>query len=144
MKKDTHTGSLFGGDDQPLKPGCEKCGRAKSSPSFGCTGPHPRSTRPPGEVARDEVLERVRENAGEDFTERVWGVLRRMKVGTLFTGETFRHMCEDAGIVAPTSESWGGVMANFWRSPLVRETGRLVKPKDVKSHASKKREYVRV
>ena len=100
--------------------------------------------KPPGEVARDAGIALVVENAGEYFAAHVWAVIRAMPIGTIFTGETLRHRCEDAGIVAHVPQAWGGVMAKMPMSPMVMKTGRKVKPKDVKSHACEKSEYIRV
>lgn len=143
MKKDTHTGLLFGGSDQPLEQGCEKCGRSSSAPAFGCTGAHPVPLT--AESARNEALERVVENAGDDFAAQVWTVIRAMPIGTKFIGEELRLRCLAHGVEKPHHHNaWGGVMARLPSSPLLEKTGVRRKMQTTKSHARETAEYVRV
>jgi len=96
------------------------------------------------EDARNDAIERVVKNAGHDFTAQVWAVIRAMPIGTLFTGEDLRHQCEALGIYPHHHNAWGGVMARFDCSPLIKKTGRRIKMQDVKSHARKTDEYIRI
>jgi hypothetical protein len=106
--------------------------------------PGPLFDKPPGAVARDAAIERVLENAGESFSVRVLQIVSQIPLGTLCTGESIRRRCIQQGVLPHHHNAWGGVMAGLSRSPLLEQTGQWVQMQEVRSHARRTPEYVRV
>ena len=58
------------------------------------------------------------------------------------SGEDLRHRLLDAGIGSPKKpNAWGALVNHAKRRNLLRETGRMVQMRDVKSHARRTFEY---
>lgn len=87
-------------------------------------------------AARDESLERVVANAGDDWRARALDVISRMPNGEV-TGEDIRLACLDAGVEPHHHNAWGGVIAGLVRSGQLIDTGRRRAMRASGSHARK-------
>ena len=94
--------------------------------------------------ARDEAIERVNDNAGEEFSLALRRLVFSYPPGRIFMGEDLRLEAEAAGIVAHHPNAWGGAMSGLSQSGMIRKTGVYRQPKSVASHACVKAEWVRI
>lgn len=88
------------------------------------------------EEARDEALDRVSENAGEDFRDQVHALVAELPSGMEVTGEDIRHLCEDRGIEPHHHNAWGATIRGLV-GEYIEATGEYTNAVDPPSHASK-------
>ena len=93
--------------------------------------------------ARDEGMDRVARNAGEDFTRRVRSHFQtHFQTGRHVTGEMVKLSCVRAGIEPHHHNAWGPVIKSLIVSGLLRKTGHTVLMKTRQSHARRNPLYV--
>lgn len=106
------------------------------------TNPDLFSYSPTGTQLRDEALERVAENAGEDFMTRALDLIERLPRGTTATGEEIRHRVAAAGIEPHHANAWGALISQAVRLKLMTPTGVWRAMKKPSSHARKTPVYM--
>lgn len=94
--------------------------------------------------ARDEAIEQVLTNAGDDWRERALQVIRETPASFEFIGEDIRLSCEENGIRPHHPNAWGGLIASAVKAGLIVATGEYRTPKSKNSHARKSQVYRRV
>lgn len=99
------------------------------------------SYHPTGTQLRDKALERVADNAGEDFMTRAMNAIRAMPSRQLVIGEDIRRHLTELGIEPHHSNAWGAVMVHAVRLKLLTPTGAWRAMKQPSSHARKTPEY---
>ena len=84
---------------------------------------------------RDEALERVTENAGPDFAEKVRRYVLGLPRDAEFTGEDIRLAMEAAGEHPHHHNAWGGITSRMVTSGLLVKTGEWRKMRGPRSNA---------
>lgn len=93
--------------------------------------------QPIGEQLRDAGMQRVLDNAGEEW---IWDAYRHIAQhhrGKFVTGEIVRQLCTAAGIVPHHPNAWGGLVYGMVASGLLTDTDEETKMQDSRSHARK-------
>jgi hypothetical protein len=95
---------------------------------------------PTGDLLRDEALAKV-ERSNSEWMEQALSAVRQMNFrhyGREVTGEEIRQYVSDR-LPAPLSpNAWGALVATAVKRGWLVDTGRTAKPKDPRSHASRK------
>ena len=94
-----------------------------------------------GKARRDEGMERVLDNAGEDWRVGAERMVRAMR-GKEMTGEDIRIMCSGSGIIPHHSNAWGGLVSGLVTRGVLKPTGRYTSMRDPKSHARETKVYL--
>jgi hypothetical protein len=89
---------------------------------------------------RDQSLETVLENAGQDWKASVIGVAKTMD-GELI-GETIRKACEAHGLKPHHPNAWGAIVSLLVKRGVLRPTGQHQPMREPRSHARMTPVYV--
>ena len=93
--------------------------------------------------AKDEALQTVLVNAGQDWKASAVAVVQSMTQAEV-TGEDIRLACEEHNIKPHTPKAWGGFIASLIKSGMLKATGRRAAMRAKGSHARKTDVYVRM
>lgn len=92
-------------------------------------------------IARDEALERVLSNAGEEWKEAARAQILNNHYGKSMTGEDMRLACQEVGIVPHHPNAWGGFVQGLIKSKDLRPTMEFRPMRAKGSHARMTRVY---
>ena len=87
-----------------------------------------------GERLKDEAIERVLANAGDDWARKVCGLVPVLFHGQVVMPEEWKIACEGMGIRPGHPNAWGGVVQSLVACGAVRRTGRRAKMNVPGSH----------
>ena len=123
--------SLFGEDDneEEIK---RLDARRKEKPPDGLTE---------GRKLRDEGIDRVLENAGDEWKAKVLGELIKLK-GQTIKAEDLRRHCLAAGIFPHHPNAWGGFTQGLVKQGRLKKTGSYTQMTDPNSHGRETKIYL--
>lgn len=94
-------------------------------------------------AARDDALAKVSDHAGE-WMDTAYAALLTIRIGTELTGEDVRRRLSEMGCPLPHHHNaWGALIRSAIRRRVLRDTGRLVHMRSVRSHGRRTALYVR-
>ena len=95
-----------------------------------------------GLFEKDAALKQVGSHSGT-FMERAMAALDALESGSVVTGEDIRFSCTEKKIAPHHPNAWGALISSAVKKGLIRETGRWVPMRDVRSKARRTPEYYR-
>jgi len=87
------------------------------------------------EDAKNQALDQVLQNAGDDWVDRASAVIPLLFGGQTVLAEDWRQALTDLRITPHDPHAWGGLTNALQIRQLIVPTDRMAKSKAVKSHA---------
>lgn len=92
-----------------------------------------------GTAARNEAMQRILDNAKEEWKAAVMQRIIKLPEGWTGTGEDIRLLCPPAH----HPNAWGAMIGHAVRKKLIKHTGQYCRSKALSSHAAEIRIYKR-